>query len=403
MRVLYFHQHFSTRKGTAGTRSYELARRLAHRGHEVVVVCGSNLRARSGTDKTAAQKVVSTEIDGFTVLEYCLPYSNHDGLIKRSWTFFRFAWFGIRVALTRDFDLLFATSTPLTAGIPGIFASVFRRKAFIFEVRDLWPELPRAMGVIRSRLILKLMDWLEWSAYRASVACVALSPGIAAGIGKRSREGHPVAMIPNACDLDLFYPERKSDVWSDLAGDMVCVFAGAHGRANGLDAVLNTAKYLSEHNEAGISIVLIGDGREKQRLMQRAEDEGLHNCHFLDLMPKEQLATYLASADVGLQILENIPAFYFGTSPNKFFDYLASGLPVIVNYPGWLEELINQYQCGIAVEPDNPRVFAEALIRLRDNPGLRKQMGAQANRLAHQKFSRDVLGGQFCEFLEQYG
>ena len=218
MRVLYFHQHFSTRSGTAGTRSYELARRLVKRGHEVTLICGTNLRARPMRESPRKGSIVESVIDGIKVIEIVLPYSNHDGLVKRSFTFLRFAVAGLKFALTREYDLIFATSTPLTVGIPGIAAKVFRGKPFVFEVRDLWPEVPKAMGALKNPIFLMMLEILERASYRASNACVALAPGIAEGIRKKSRKDHPIAMIPNACDLDLFgrVSDRKKHILNFL-------------------------------------------------------------------------------------------------------------------------------------------------------------------------------------------
>jgi glycosyltransferase involved in cell wall biosynthesis len=353
------------------------------------------------TDRTGT--VRESLIDGICVIEIVLPYSNYDGLFKRTMTFFRYAFAGIRLALKRDYDLLFATSTPLTAGIPGIAAKLLRRKPFVFEVRDLWPELPRAMGVISNPVILGLMSFLEWSSYRASDACVALAPGIAEGIRQRSRPGHPICIVPNACDLDLFNAEsNRAQTWPGLGiDDLICVFTGAHGRANGLDAALDAAKELMDRDERGIALAFVGDGREKPRLVRRTQEEGLTNCVFSDLVSKERLAELLASCDVGMQLLANVPAFYYGTSPNKFFDYLAAGLPVLNNYPGWLADLINEHECGVAIPPDDPSTFADALVAFRDDPARRATMGENSRKLARASFSRDALGDKFCNFLEQ--
>ncbi len=403
MHILYFHQHFSTPKGAGGTRSYELARRLIRRGHTVTIVCGTNLRAMSADDSVETGQVRESCVDGIRVVEIVLPYSNYDGLFKRTVTFIRYALAGIKLALREDYDLLFATSTPLTAGIPGIAAKVLRGKPFVFEVRDLWPELPKAMGVIGNPLILGMMSLLEWSSYRASDGCVALAPGIADGIRRRSGPDHPICVVPNGCDLDLFNVQvDRHDAWPDFdESDLVCVFTGAHGQANGLDAALDAGAELMRRKESGIYLVFVGDGREKPRLKRRANEEGLVNCLFFDLVPKERLAELLAASDVGMQLLANVPAFYYGTSPNKFFDYISAGLPVLNNYPGWLADMIDEHNCGIAITPDDPAAFADALVTLRDDSSGRKRMGANARVLAEKCFSRDMLGEKFSEFLEQ--
>jgi glycosyltransferase involved in cell wall biosynthesis len=400
MNILYFHQHFKTPTVAGGTRSYELAQRLLQRGHKVTMVCGKT--ADFGLPQSDRKDIRRGDIDGIDVIQIDLPYSNHDGIAKRAWTFLRFAWTSIGVARRTDYDLLFATTTPLTAGIPGIAMKLLRRKKpFVFEVRDLWPELPKALGM-KNPLLLGGMSVLEWLSYHTADACIGLSPGICEGIARRSQSGKPIAMIPNSCDLDLFTPGNRQELALEgiKTADVVAVFTGAHGIANGLDAVLDAAAELLKRQRTDIKLVFIGDGKLKQALMQRAEEEKLTNTHFLDPMPKRQLNKLIGCVDVGLMILANVPAFYYGTSPNKFFDYIASGLPVLNNYPGWLTDLIQANDCGIAIPPDDPEAFANALIELADTPQRRKQMGTNARSLAEREFSRDTLGTQFVDFLE---
>lgn len=401
MKVLYFHQHFGTPQGSSGTRSYEMARALLAAGHQVTMVCGSYQRAALNLPYNEKMGWSRGEIDGIDVISLPLPYSNRDGLAKRAWLFLRFAWRSIRIALQDEYDLLFATSTPLTAGLPGIAANLLRRKPFVFEVRDLWPELPRALGM-RNPILLGGMSVLEWLSYRSAQACIGLSPGIVAGIKQRSQPDKPVAMIPNGSDLDLFRPGCRQDL--DLPGvapdDFVAAFTGAHGIANGLDAVLAAAAILKSHGEARIKLIFIGDGKEKERLMVVAQSRGLDNCLFLDPMPKRELAELLGRLDCGLMILKNVPAFYYGTSPNKFFDYISAGLPVLNNYPGWLADLIAAHQCGLVVPPDDPVAFAEALIHMANYPDECAQMGQNARVLAKAEFARDKLAAQMVAFLE---
>ena len=185
MKILYFHQHFATPSGNGGTRSYEMARRLIKNGHQVTIVCGAYQNSLLDL-KEISKGLRHGMVDGIEVYQFELPYSNKDSFFKRSMLFLKYARKSTWLALKLKYDLIFCTSTPLTAGIPGIFASILKRKKFVFEVRDLWPELPKAMGVITNPLIIMGMSILEWMSYRSSKACVGLSPGIVEGIKKRS-------------------------------------------------------------------------------------------------------------------------------------------------------------------------------------------------------------------------
>lgn len=400
MHILYFHQYFSTPSGATGTRSYEMARALVAGGHSVTMVCSTHQLGKSGIEAPFVDGQRRGAVDGIDIIEFDLRYSNHHSLLRRSLIFLRFAAQSVRIALTRQFDVAFATTTPLTAGIPGMFASWFRRKPFVFEVRDLWPELPREMGVITNPFVLAAMSALEWLSYRSADRCVALSPGIAEGIARRGVNRERIAMVPNGCDLEIFrdVPEawRPDGVAPE---DLLAVFTGAHGIANGLDAVLDAAAVLKERGRGDIKLLLIGDGKLKGALGEDAQRRGLDNVIFHEPVSKRRLAGLLAGSDLGMQILANVPAFYYGTSPNKFFDYIAAGLPVLTNYPGWLADLIRESDSGFAVPPNDPETFADALeAAAGDRDGL-KRKGENAARLAEQRFDRGTLARQWVDWV----
>lgn len=399
MHVLYFHQHFSTLQGSAGTRSYEMASALIREGHTVTMVCGAYGQGKTGLDGQFQRGRRRGVTDGIDVIEFDLSYTNDMGILRRLGVFAKFALGSIGVAMREPSDVVFATTTPLTAGIPGIFVRWLKRKPFVFEVRDLWPELPRAMG-LRNPILLAAMSALEWISYQSADRLVGLSPGIVEGIAKRGVAKERIAIVPNGCDLNLFAQSdtawRPEGVRNDQT---LAVFSGTHGLANGLDAVLDAAAILKKRGRDDIRIALVGQGREKPRLVQRAASEGLDTVLFLDAMPKTRLSGLLAGADLGLQCLRNVPAFYYGTSPNKFFDYIAAGLPVLNNYPGWLAELIKEHDCGFAVSPDNPDVFADALIAAAEDSDALLAKGVRARDLARHSFDRVRLSRDWVNWV----
>lgn len=378
-----------------------MARRMIERGHRVTMLCGRGVDGQSGLSGPFERGVRRGRVEGIDVIEVDLAYSNQDGFIKRTRTFLAFMLRTSKFVFTEEYDLLFATTTPLTVGLPGILGRWLRRKPFVFEVRDLWPELPRAMGVIRNPLVLWAMGVLEWVSYRSAHRLIGLSPGIVEGIAHRGVAPARIAMVPNGCDLDIFSSDEAP--WQPEAvrdDDLLAVFAGAHGLANGLDAVLDAAAVLRRRGREDIRIVLIGNGMRKAALIERAERNGLRNVVFLDPVRKTELVGLLKRADVGLQVLADVPAFYYGTSPNKFFDYIAVGLPVLNNYPGWLAGLIEEAGCGIVVPPRDPESFADALVTFVDDRAATRTMGQRARALAEQRFARDTLADRWAQWVE---
>jgi glycosyltransferase involved in cell wall biosynthesis len=402
MRILYVHQYFGTPVGAGGTRSYEMARALIDAGHDVTMVCASSDRSATGLTNPFDKGRREGLVDGIRVIEFALGYSNNDPLLTRSWRFAVFAKRTIGTALSEQYDLLFATSTPLTAAVPGIAAKLIRRKPFVFEVRDLWPELPRAMGM-KNPLLLGAMALLERSAYATADHVVALAPGIQEGVARTGFPNERITLVPNGCDLELFAaasPIKPSDLYPEMIapGDFVAVFAGAHGKANGLGAAVAAGKVLKQRGRTDIKLLLVGSGSEKSQLMRDAE--GLETVRFADALPKLKVAALIRGADAGLQILANVPAFYDGTSPNKFFDYLAGGRPVLINYPGWLAGLVREHHCGWTVRPEDPEAFADALVAAADDREEASRRGNAALALGTRMFARQTLASQLVDTLE---
>ncbi|MGE0088169.1 MAG: glycosyltransferase family 4 protein [Bacteroidales bacterium] len=405
MRVLYYHQYFKTRNAAGGTRSYEFAKRLVKKKHLVTIICARDVDEDLNWKEFHNKDYRIGEVDGIKVIQINLNTSHKQNYIKRTLGFVRFAIKSIRFAFTEQYDILFATSTPLTIGIPGIIIKIFKPKTkFIFEVRDLWPELPRAMGAIRNPIILRLLGLLEKVSYHSANACIGLSPGMVEGIAKKGVHKDNIALIPNACDLELFYPKNvdKNVIKGCSENNFIAIFSGSHGTANGLDFVLDVANYLQKQKNDVIKIVMIGKGVAKNNLVARAKRENLNNCIFLEPVPKNELVEILQASDIGMMVLADIPEFAYGTSPNKFFDYIATGLPVLVNHYGWVSDLISNYKCGYTTDAADYIGYAKKLIYLSNEKKLCDEMGINARKLAEEQFSRETLSDQFIEFLNKF-
>jgi glycosyltransferase involved in cell wall biosynthesis len=261
------------------------------------------------------------------------------------------------------------------------------------------------MGLVKLAPLRWYLRHMELSTYRAASRVVALAPGIRDGVVETGYPADRIATIPNCSDVDLFQPadgnaEVDADARFGRPGEFRLVFTGAHGLANGLDAVLDAAAVLKSRGVEGVRFCFIGTGGRKAHLVARAEAEGLDALTaWVDPIPKRELARVLPQMDVGMMVLKNVPAFYRGTSPNKFFDYLACGLPVLNNYPGWVGESIRRHACGVVVEPESPEAFADAVTDFMARPDDRRAMGANARRLAETEFARDRLAAELEQVL----
>ena len=401
MHVVYIHQHFATPRDALGTRSYELSQRLIAGGHEVTMICGAT--TMSGDFAETAERVTEEIVDGIKVLRVNESYSNSMGFMDRVFSFTRFAATAGRLATSCKGDVVFATSTPLTVGIPGVIAKVRSKAPFVFEVRDLWPDLPIAMGAITNPAMIFALRRLERFTYRRADHIVALAPGMKEGVIAAGYPADRISTIPNGCDTVLFQvsDEPLTDARFAAGSDgLRIVYPGVLGNANGLDDVFDALAVLRKRNESGIHLHLIGGGGEKDHLLERHVADRLEDyVTFHAPIPKEELAKVLPRFDVGLMTLRNVPEFHYGTSPNKFFDFLAAGLPVLNNYPGWVAGMIEKAECGVVVEAENPEALADAMVEFRNRRSELPAMGKRSRMLAETEFSRDLLGRQFVDML----
>ena len=389
MRVLVFHQHFTTRDGATITRIYDFARRLVDRGHEVTVVTARAALSTTGLEGPFRRGRREGMVEGIRVIELEGGYSNYQTIWQRTSEFLRFLMRSIGYVFTESYDLVLCKSVPLTNAVPGVLASLLRRKIFVFDVGDLWPAIPKAMGV-KNPMLLAAMGALEWLGYRTATLNVAVAPGIVEGMRQRGVPEERIILIPNGADLDLFRPldGPPPEIPGIAPHQFVAAYAGKHGLSNGLDWVLRAAEVLKARERQDVCILLIGDGALKPALVAEATAKGLANVLFHEPVAKRSLARLLQRADAGLQVFTNVDLIYKTTSPNKFYDYVALGLPVIVNYPGWVAETLERARCGLAVPPADPERFADALLWLADHRDEAKAMGIRARALAERGLDR---------------
>ncbi len=398
MRIVYLHQYFLTPDMAGGTRSYEMARRLVAAGHEVHMVT---------TDQrgSAGRRWRESDEAGIIVHWASVPYDNRMSFGRRILAFARFAWMATRRAASLRADVIFATSTPLTIAIPALVASAIRRVPFVFEVRDMWPDVPIALGAIRSPVAVALARWLEKLAYRRAAHVVALAPGMRDDIVAKGIPPEKVSVIPNGCDLDVFAAMadtravRDSNPW--LGGRPLVLYAGAVGMANGVHYLVEVARSTKDLDPE-IRFALFGAGRDFDSVRDQAMRAGVLDVNFFmhEPIPKRQLAEWLAAADMLVALFTGPRVVWKDAVQNKFFDALAAGKPIANNFDGWQSRIAAESDIGLALDPKDPAAAARQLVRtLRDTQWL-AGIPARARRLAEGEFDRDRLGAKLAVILE---
>jgi len=401
MHILYIHQHFATPNGTTGTRSYEFARRWVQAGHKVTMITGYYDIGGLDISETRGRKQT---IDGINVVIVGTKYSNKQSYLRRIFSFFSFCFLSVLAGLrTKKVDIIYATSTPLTVGIPAVILKWLKRVPFVFEVRDQWPEIPIELGIIKSKIMVHTLLWLEKTIYKYGSAIVALSPGIADGIKNVMACEKSIKVVPNCCDLEVFKPDingteiREKYNW---AGKIVFLHFGAMGKVNNLEFVINAAEKLRDYPD--IHFVLAGDGSEKQNLIKKIEQLRLTNIEIMDSRPKAKLAELVAACDISMVIIAEFPILEHNSS-NKYFDSLSAGKPVLLNYSGWQRKILEDNNAGFGCDLCNIEQFIEKVQFFKEHKDKIKQMGENARRIAEEKYSRDKLAGLVLSLLEEKG
>jgi glycosyltransferase involved in cell wall biosynthesis len=397
MKVLYIHQYFKTPREPGVTRSYWLARKLVEAGHEVRMLTSRNEQNIW---------IERQQVDGIEVIYIRNRYSNQMGLFRRAVSFFMFMLLSSFIAIQeKHVDLVFATSTPLTVGLPALLLRWIKKIPFIFEVRDLWPEAPIQLGGLNNKWLQKLAFGLERTIYQQAVHVIALSPGMQERICQQGVSPQKVSLIPNLAKKEEFYPREVNPELAkafhiDLNRFNVIYF-GALGFANGLHYILEAAKLLKKNGEQDIEFLFLGEGKMEEELKAVCEEFQLHNVRFLGAHPMKLVSEIVNMADCSVVSFKNVEVLNT-SSPNKLFESLSAALPVIVNSDGWTKQLVELKDCGLYADPEKPQELVNAIEYLRLHEAERKQMGQNARKLAQDVYDKSVLGKKFVEVIENY-
>jgi len=398
MKVIYLHKYFCTPSMSSGTRSYEMARRLVKKGHKVYMISSKHSHSEM------KERNFSIE-EGVHVWWLPVKYSNNMNFIQRIYSFIVYCIYAYIIGRKLNYGLVLASSTPLTVAIPGIFLSKIRKVPFILEVRDLWPAIPIKLRIIRNVLLIKLSQYLERISYRLSDKIIALSYGMRDGIINTGINQSKITVIPNGSDIELFNINSKSDIgfidrtdWLNTDRDII-IYTGAIGKINGLSYMAFMAEEMIKLNP-NVLFCIIGDGVEKDKVNLLAKNLGIMNNNFymVPKMSKKKLPQILSISTVLTSFVIN-EKILWNNSANKFFDGLAAGKPLMINYGGWQADLLNEYDAGIVVSPDDPIIGAKKLNNLLQDKQRLHNMGQAGLELAKTVFNRNKLYKSFENVL----
>jgi glycosyltransferase involved in cell wall biosynthesis len=406
MNILLLHQYFLEDDDPGGSRFNEMTKQWADQGHEINVIAGTmHYNGNKMRDEYRGKWVTRKQQGKITVWRSYVSESYNAGFGGRLWGYFSFVfsslWAGFFKVKGKQ-DLILVTSPPLFVGITAYLIAKFRRIPIVFEIRDLWPETAIDTGVITNKAVIKLAYWFEAFIYKNARLINVLTPAFRQTlIEKKGVPAEKVIFIPNAADFSLsdklldeldVEAFRKAHHWQDR---FVITYVGAHGVANHLEQILDTADLLRDTN---VLFVLIGSGMQKAKLQEKAASMRLDNVQFLDPVAKAEVFKYILASDMGTSVLKRVDTFKTVYS-NKTFDYMACKKPILMAIDGVSRELVERAQAGSYVEPENPQDFASTIRMYLAEPVKVRTEGEAGYHFAKLNFDRQTLAKKYLEEL----
>lgn len=404
MHILIAHQYFLSKKDGGGSRWNQFTKYWGRAGHKITVLAGTvnYLTGKKLPEYKGKFFVREHESKNVEVLRCHVSKAYNKSFFGRFWAYVSFAFTATLVGLfcVRQCDVIICTSPPLSIGLIGWILSKCKRVPMVFEVRDLWPESAIDTGVLTSKPLIKFAYWLERRSYRAANLINVLTPAFEKTlIEKKNIRPDRISMIPNGADLDIVTPGERNN-WvrekHGLSDKFVVTYVGAHGIANHLLQVLETAKLLNDRPD--IVFMLVGDGMQKPMLKKKTAQWGLANVLFVDSVPKDTIVDYIAASDVCTAVLKKLDTFKT-VYPNKLFDYMSAARPVIVAIDGVARKLIEDAKAGIYIEPENAKDFANAVLKLKKERQLCHKHGENGLSFVKQNFARDTLADNYMRII----
>lgn len=399
MHILLIHQAFAAINEPGGTRHHEIARFLVERGHKVTVIASAISYLTGDKGKTSIPwKQVESDDLSVTIIRAYTYRALHKSFIHRIFSFLSFMFSSFMIGLSiKDVDAVWGTSPPIFQGGTAWALARLKRAKFLMEIRDLWPEFAVAVGVLTNPLLIKSAEIFERFLYRSADQLMVNSPGFIQHI--ESKGGESLILVPNGADTAMFDPAADGAAFRaqhGLENKFVALYAGAHGMSNDLGIVLQAAQELADQPE--IAIAFVGDGKEKANLQQQAADLNLSNVYFIPPIPKAEMKAALAAADACIAILKPIE-MYKTVYPNKVFDYMAAGRPLVMAIDGVARTVVDKAGAGIFAEPGNPAALAAVIRQFAADPIKARQMGLAGRAYLEHHFNRNILAAQLETLL----
>lgn len=405
MKIVILTHYFPPEVGAPQARLGDFARLWAAAGHDVHVITGMpNYPTGVVPEEYRGRVRCSEEMDGYKVTRCWLYATPNEGIVKKTLGHLSFMVTSFVLGFRRIGrpDVIVVSSPTFFAIGSAWLLALFKRSKLVVEVRDLWPAIFVELGVLTNRHAIRLLEGLELAAYRAADAVVVVSEGFRDHITARGIESDKVHTIRNGVDLDKFQPatEPNTEWRSALGADdgVLALYIGAHGISQALTTIVDAAALI---NSDDVQFALVGDGADRVRVENHRDELGLTNVTMRASVPRDEVSDVLASADICLVTLRDIPLFTTFI-PSKIFELMASGKPIIAAVAGETAEILRAAG-AIVVPPEDPGALADAIRDLSKDPVRRHEMGVQGRAYVEQHFDRTVLARRYEDIFETLG
>jgi len=377
MNIILLSQHFPPEIGAPQIRLYEVSKELQKRGHQVEVITAFPHHPHGIIPEKYKGKFYEKEkYETISVHRSWIYPSPKGSFWRRLISYFSFTFSAFySVVKAKKADVIICNSPPLFIGITGYIASKMKKAKFVFNIADIWPESAVELGIVKNKTFIRFAERLEMFLYRKSWKLAAATEGIQSYLIKKGKPESDVFLLPNGVNTESFQPEAPSETWTNklnLTNKIVFTFAGRLGYAQGLDSILKAAKIVQEKNST-IQFLLVGDGPEKQNLVDLSRELGLTNTLFHDSVPVTEMPKVFSVTDYSIVSLRNLELFK-GARPSKIFPALSTATPVLYCGAGESAQFLENEKCGIIAEPENVEDIAMKILESASLPEVEKKL-----------------------------
>ncbi len=407
MHILFLTDNFPPEVNAPASRTHEHCREWVAAGHQVTVVtCAPNFPKGQVFAGYRNRWKTYEQMDGIRVIRVWTYIAANSGFGKRVLDYMSFMVTAFLAGLPiGKVNVIVGTSPQFFTVCAAWMLSVFKRKPFVFELRDLWPESIKAVGAMRQSAAINMLERLELFLYRRARLIVSVTGSFKKILAERGINEQKIAVVTNGVDMQRFAPRPKNDALVDTLGlrdKFVVGYIGTHGMAHGLETLLEAADRLSQQPDGlGVKLLFLGDGSEKASLLETAQRRNLSNVVFVDTVPKNQVADYWALLDASVIHLRRTELFG-SVIPSKMFECMGMGVPILHGVAGESAEIVRQEEVGLVFESENTDEFIKAIKRLLDNSALHNQLKANCLTAAT-RFDRRTLASKMLELLKSVG